>query len=449
VSFPRYPAYKDSGAEWLGAVPRHWTVQRADAVVDTVRDTVEAEALSGFVVFHYSIPVVQATGDGQEEDGSDIDSSKLVVASPQVLVSKLNPRKGTVCVAMPRGLLTVASSEFVPLVPRNAELHYVAWVAQCESYRQRLEALVQSATKSHQRVLPSDIVKFQWAFPPLAEQSAIAAFLDRETAKIDALVAEQRRLMELLKEKRQAAIAHAVTKGLNPDAPMKDSGVEWLGEVPAHWTIGRIKRVMSSIEQGWSPQCESFAVESPGEWGVLKVGCVNGGIFTPEENKVLPVELEPIPALALSAGDLLVSRANTRELVGSAAVALTDYPNLMLCDKIYRLRFLPEEADPRFVAFYLGCAAARGQIELDATGASASMVNIAQSALTELLMPTPPLAEQRAIIASVDRELELLRAMSTEARHSVDLLIERRSALISAAVTGQIDVRGLATQEAA
>ena len=277
-------------------------------------------------------------------------------------------------------------------------------------------------------------------FPPLPEQQYIAAFLDAETAKIDALVSEQRRLMDLLRGKRQAVISHAVTKGLNPDAPMKPSGVEWIGDVPTHWRVTRIKRLAQTIEQGWSPQCESFAA-SEAEWGVLKVGCVNGGTFDPTENKLLPPELEPIPALALSAGDLLISRAKTRELVGSAAVAHRAYPKLMLCDKLYRLRFRTDRVSPHFVSHYLGSTVVRGQIELDATGASASMVNIAQSAIMELVMPTPSISEQRQIVAALNSQLARLSALSADAERAIALLQERRTALISAAVTGQIDVR--------
>jgi type I restriction enzyme S subunit len=277
--------------------------------------------------------------------------------------------------------------------------------------------------------------------PPLAEQTAIAAFLDRETAKIDGLVAEQRRLMELLKEKRQAVISHAVTKGLNPHAPLKPSGIEWLGDVPKHWELTKIKRLARSIEQGWSPQCEGFPAETENEWGILKVGCVNGGTFNPSENKLLPPELEPIPSLAIVCGDLLISRANTRELVGSAAVAQQDFPKLMLCDKLYRLRFSPALCCPRFLSRYLGSTAIRGQIELGATGASASMVNIAQSAIMELAIAAPPFEEQREIVASLDHELAKLDTLTAEAQRAIDLLQERRTALISAAVTGQIDVR--------
>ena len=294
-----------------------------------------------------------------------------------------------------------------------------------------------------------DVYKARIATPPLPEQQAIAAFLDRETAKIDALVAEQERLIALLAEKRQAIISHAVTKGLNPDAPMKDSGIEWLGEVPEHWEVKRLKSVIISIEQGWSPQCESFPVETPDEWGVLKVGCVNGGKFNPGENKTLPRDLQPLPELSIAAGDLMISRANTRELVGSAAVVEKDYPNLLLCDKLYRVRLKPGTALPFYLARYLSIGKVRGQIELRTSGASDSMQNISQGTITELCFAAPPVEEQLDIVAHLDRETTRLDALAQEAQRAIELLKERRAALISAAVTGKIDVRGLVDKEAA
>lgn len=285
--------------------------------------------------------------------------------------------------------------------------------------------------------------------PPLDEQADILAFLDEETSKIDALVAEQRRLIDLLKEKRQAVISHAVTKGLNPDAPMKLSGIENLGDVPAHWRLSKAKHLLQSIEQGWSPQCEGLPAATDEEWGVLKVGCVNDGVFNPFENKALPADLQAIPSLAIARGDLLISRANTRQLVGSVAVVDRDYPRLMLCDKLYRVRVTADEADAQFVSYLLSSSYARGQIELSATGASASMVNISQSAVLDLDVAVPMLQEQTVIVAATLSRLAQIGGLTSQAERAIDLLHERRTALISAAVTGQIDVRGLVPLEAA
>jgi len=306
----------------------------------------------------------------------------------------------------------------------------------------RHPGLMQNDDGVHQTHLSNaDFQKLKIYLPSISEQTQIAGFLDHEAGRIDALIEEQQRLIELLKEKRQAVISHAVTKGLDPTVPMKDSGVEWLGEVPAHWEITALKYVVSSLGQGWSPQCDNYPAED-GEWGVLKVGCVNGGVFNPAENKRLPDELEPDAGLTVKQGDLLISRANSRELVGSAAVAVKDYPWLMLCDKLYRLRLSAERALPEFLAHYLGSSAPRGQIELAASGASDSMQNISQSVVMDMSLTLPPLSEQRVILQFLGDTLKISDELVAEVTNQRCLLQERRSALISAAVTGKIDVRG-------
>ncbi|BBI72701.2 hypothetical protein HAALTHF_23500n [Vreelandella aquamarina] len=203
--------------------------------------------------------------------------------------------------------------------------------------------------------------------------------------------------------------------GLDPNVPMKDSGVEWLGEVPAHWEITRVKHIVRTVEQGWSPQCENNPVESESEWGVLKVGCVNHGRFDSQENKKLPAALSPRLDLSIKAGDVLISRANTRELVGSCAVPTISYPNLMLSDKLFRLRLHETVADPRFLAFFIGASQTRQQIELEATGASSSMLNIGQSTVLEMPFPCPPLEEQAKIRDEVIKQTWSLLNLAGEA----------------------------------
>ncbi len=219
----------------------------------------------------------------------------------------------------------------------------------------------------------------------------------------------------------------------------KDSGVEWLGAVPRHWRVLRIKHLLKSLEQGWSPQCEAIPVDSPDEWGVLKVGCVNGGVFNAAENKALPPELEPIPDLGIRAADLLISRANTRELVGSAAVALVDHSNLMLCDKLFRLRFDASVCSPHFIASYLSTGKVRGQIELAASGASSSMLNIGQSTILEMAVALPDSTEQVAICDFLRRETAKIDNLMAEQEKLIALLKEKRQAVISHAVTKGLD----------
>src|SRR5690606_13032980 len=255
------------------------------------------------------------------------------------------------------------------------------------------------------------------------------------------LIAEKQTFINLLKEKRQALISHVVTKGLDSNVKMKDSGIEWIGDVPEHWVVKKIKYDVLKIEQGWSPQCESTPVLDDETWAVVKVGCVNGGVFNAAQNKKLPDELQPMPSYTINEGDLLVSRANAKEWVGSAAVAQRDYPKLMLCDKIYRIRLNQSRVDPNFVAYYMGSDKAREQIEIDATGTSSSMLNIGQGTILAMPIAVPSIQEQNEIVAEVRSKVEKIESLMQETQTSINFLQEHRTALICAAVTGKIDVR--------
>lgn len=447
MSFPRYEKYKDSGVEWLGEVPEHWSIWRLKALFDLAkREAREEDAIvtafrDGEVTLRSNRRTVGFTNAIQEIGYQGIRKDDLVIHAMDAFA-------GAIGVSDSDGKSTPVYS-----VCRIRHHEMNVWYYGKLLRSMALSGYINSLSKG----IRERSTEFRWAeagrqfvaVPPPAEQHAIAAFLDRETAKIDTLVAEQERLVSLLAEKRQAVISHAVTKGLNPDAPMKDSGIEWLGEVPEHWGVKRLKNVIQSLEQGWSPQCENFPVETESEWGVLKVGCVNGGTFRSGENKALPSDLQPRPELGITVGDLMISRANSRELVGSAAVAEQNYPNLMLCDKLYRVRLKPGTALPTYLARYLGIGTVRGQIELRASGASDSMQNISQSTITEMCFAVPPIEEQHDIVGHLDREIARLDALTREAERGIELLKERRAALISDAVTGKIDVRGYAEKEAA
>jgi type I restriction enzyme, S subunit len=449
VSLAKYPRNKPSGIDWLGDVPRLWHVKRLRfaALLNPSKSEIVQEPRDAEVSF---LPM-EAIGD----DGSlslertraigEVETGYTYFRNGDVTVAKITPCFENGKGAVMRGLvggIGFGTTELTVARPREGQTsaEYLHWLFNSIPFRALGEGSMYGA--GGQKRVPDEFFRnFAIAFPPLDEQLAIASFLDGESAKIDTLAAEQEKLIALLKEKRKALVSHAVTKGLDSTAPMKDSGIEWLGQVPAHWEVQRIKHLTISMEQGWSPQCEGFPAEGD-EWGVLKVGCVNGGQFSRRENKVLPLQLDPLPQLGLKADDLLISRANTRELVGSAAVVQIDEPRLLLCDKLYRLRFASRQMSPQFLAYYMSTPGVRGQIELEATGASASMVNIGQGTILELPIAAPSWEEQTKIINAVARRCDGLDELTKEAVRAISLLKERRSALISAAVTGKIDVRG-------
>lgn len=448
MSFPRYPRYKDSGVEWLGEVPEHWNpvpIKHLGKLKGGAGFPHDEQGLHGEELPFHKVNALARAVEG-------------VIHSSENTISRGTAERLGAYV-FPPGTIVFAKVGAALLLGRLCRLSTDACIDNNMMglvvdgsgfdvrYVQSAMSMVRFDLIANPGAVPSlneaQIGDLHLAFPPLEEQRLIAHFLSRETAKIDALIAEQRCLIDLLKEKRQAVISHAVTRGLNPDAPMKPSNIAWLGDVPAHWEVVPLKRVITTIEQGWSPQCENYPAEGSDEWAVLKVGCVNGGEFRPWENKSLPPALQPIPELGIQAGDVLISRANTRELVGSTAVVKDDYPRLMLCDKLYRVRMLQKQCLPEFLAYYLGSRVARGQIELGATGASASMLNIGQATVLEMPVPVPPPTVQREIVRFLDMSTVAANTLTSEAEHAIALLQERRTALISAAVTGKIDVRNI------
>jgi type I restriction enzyme S subunit len=285
------------------------------------------------------------------------------------------------------------------------------------------------------------------AMPTVQEQQTIAAFLDHNCAKIDALIAEQEKLITLLREKRQAVISHAVTKGLNPDAPMKDSGVEWLGEVPERWEAFNFRRIITCVEQGWSPNASSEPCQN-GDWGVLKISAIKFGHFIQDENKALLDDVLPIEAYQIFAGDLLLTRANTPDLVGDCCVVSTDLQRrLMMSDLVYRIR-LDSGINAHFFSYLLRSNFGRSQIKADARGSSMTMAKISQGHIKDWIVVMPSPAEQQAIVTYLDTETAKIDVLIAESEKAVVLLKERRSSLISAAVTGKIDVRDIHLQEA-
>jgi type I restriction enzyme, S subunit len=179
-----------------------------------------------------------------------------------------------------------------------------------------------STGSTYEAVATEDVANLLVERAPLDEQRAIADYLDRETARLDALVATKERVLGLLAEKRRALITRAVTRGLNPRVPLRDSGIPWLGEVPAHWRVERLKFHMHWIEQGWSPICDSMPAQLE-EWGVLKAGCVNGWDFDPNENKRLPDDTEPVLQYEVRNGDVLMSRANMSTIIQISPLPIT------------------------------------------------------------------------------------------------------------------------------
>lgn len=294
-----------------------------------------------------------------------------------------------------------------------------------------------------QKRVPDDFVRnFSTAFPQAEEQGAIAAFLDHETAKIDALIAEQEKLIELLKEKRIAVISHAVTKGLDPTVPMKDSGVEWLGQVPEHWNVTRVKFVCSKIVDCLHSTPE---YDDDGKYYVVRTADVDRGVLLTRDIRKVTVHtyIERISRLEPLCGDIVYSREGER--FGMAAL-IPENMKICLGQRMMMLR-VTKEVESAYLMWFLNSLCVYNQVRCMVGGATSPHVNIAD--VVNFYIVNPPIEEQHAIAGEISLETKRIDTLIGEAQRAITLLKERRSALISAAVTGKIDVRGYAPQQEA
>ncbi|MFE2591360.1 restriction endonuclease subunit S [Streptomyces anthocyanicus] len=376
----------------------------------------------GDQVVHYSIPAVDATGTGQVEATDSIKSAKLRLQGGEVLVSKLNPRKSRVLIVTDSLLPIVSSTEFVGLLPgAKLEPRFLAYFLQSEATRQVLDSQVQSVTRSHQRVAPEDITHLPVRLPSLDEQRRIADFLDAETARIDRLASLYSQLTSLLTERE-----HAV----------RDSIVEKL-----HSNYGTIplRRLITRIDQGSSPQCEAIPRQVEADWGVLRLSAVKQGRFEASENKRLPDHELPDKSYVLKRGDFLVTRANTPNLVGDVAVVNEDPHHLLLPDLIYRVR--PSDGvSADFLAQVALGRRVRSFIASVARGSSQSMVKLRGEDIRDWPIPHVPEDQQSKLVREVAQQTDSSARLQGTVKRQLTLLAERRQALITAAVTGQFDV---------
>ena len=375
-------------------------------------------------------------------DIDDVGNGYTQFFDGDVLVAKITPCFENGKGALVQGTLNgigFGTTELHVLRPTDEiDPRFLYYSTTSAHFRGRGEANMFGA--AGQKRVPENFVRnFHVSVPSLPKQHAITDYLDRETARLDALVAAKERVLALLAEKRRAFVTHAVTRGLDPDASLRDSGIPWIGEIPIHWRVERLKLHLHGIEQGWSPICDNVPA-APEEWGVLKAGCVNHWEFDPSQNKRLPDDTAPRPRYEICRGDVVMSRANTTNLLGSIVYVGEVRPHLLLCDKLYRLGVNDLTLNKRYLVAVLQTPTGRYEFERDATGTSNSMQNIGQDSVRNLWLPVPPIDEQRAIVDHIRKVSMKLEAIHAATDSTVKLLNERRAALIAAAVTGRIDI---------
>jgi type I restriction enzyme S subunit len=445
MSFPRYPAYKDSGVTWLGEVPSHWSLLKLKHIATfsgggtPSRDN--PDYWSGDIpwVSPKDMKTEQLTGAEESITATGLANSTASLVPPNrlLMVVRSGILKHTIPVAINQLQVTLnqdmkaldfadeglTSSFFLRWVQGLNDLLLLEWAKQ--------GATVESIEHEY---LANTVVPL----PTASERATITSFLDREAAKIDSLVAEQEQLITVLKEKRQAVISHAVTKGLDPSVPMKDSGVEWLGEVPAHWKVMPI-RLAARLESGHTPSrsrpdwwldCTVPWFSLADVWQIREAG---RDVVYETKEMVSELGLANSSARLLPKGTVMLSRTAS---VGFAAIMGVDMATTQdFANWVCGQSLLPEFLLDTFKAM---------KPEFNRMMMGSTHNTIYMPDIQAFRFALPSMNEQAQIVAYVRDATAQSDELIAEAKAAVSLLKERRSALISAAVTGQIDVRGLA-----
>ena len=436
MSFPRYPKYKASCVEWLGEVPESWGVRRIKHLGKTITGgtpkTEEPEYWTDGDVPWLPSGKVQ-NGSIHKEDADTFITKRALAESAAKLIkpgSALIALTGATCAnAAFLTFESTANQSVVGIEPKsnsNGRFIYYSLLSQRE------QVLTHKSGGAQGGINQEDVRNLVITAPEKVEQTAIAEFLDRETGKIDELVAEQRRLMELLKEKRQAAISHAVTKGLNPHAPMKPSGIEWLGDVPVGWTCATLNRLSSRVVVGIA-EAATHAYANEGI-PILRSTNVRAGKIIGDILFIEPAFAGDRDSKRLSAGDLVTVRTGN---AGVTAIVPAEFDGCQCFTML--ITSLHNGESVEFYCYWMNSLAAQCYFSLEGWGTA--QVNISVPILKSLPVPVPPQSEQLEIVAFLDSETAKFDTLTAEAQRAIDLLQERRTALISAAVTGQIDVR--------
>ena len=426
-----YPRMKDSSIEWLEEMPSHWEACRACHRMKPRKRPVDPDEISEEQIFHYSIPNVQRLGGGGIEAGSSIDSTKILVDRTLLLVSKLNPRKSSIALAMPdQQLTTLASGEFVALEPSDCLGSFAQYLYESEPVRQELSSRVASATKSHQRCSPEDIIKLRAPFPPLPEQTAIARFLDHMDRRIQKYIRAKEKLIALLDEYKQALIHQAVTGQIDVQTgkryrAYKASGLDWLGDVPAHWDVIRNGQLFAQRnEVGFS------------DLPILEVSLRSGvRVREFEDSHRKQVMSDRSMYKRAVAGDIAYNMM--RMWQGAVGVAPVDG----LVSPAYVVARPLAGTEPRYFDHLFHTHVHMIEVDRHSRGIVKDRNRLYWEDFKQMANPCPPYVEQVLIADAVDRKVSAMVESMRRVRDQIGLAKEYGARLVADVVTGKLDVR--------
>lgn len=438
AKYEQYAEYKDSGVEWLGEVPSHWDTKPLKYLC-TYNDDVLPDSTSKVFELEYvdigSVSSTEGITNTENMVFEDAPSrAKRIVQDGDVIVSTVRTYLEAIAPINNPPENMIVSTGFAVIRP-NEHLckGYAAYCLRAKGFIKEVVSL--SVGVSYPAINATDLVSIKIPSLLFNEQTQIANFLDHETAQIDTLIEKQQMLIQLLKEKRQAVISHAVTKGLNSKAPMKDSGVEWLGEVPEHWGISKLKWRASTTSGGTPTTSKYEDYYEDGDIPWIRTTDLNNGKLNETPIMITPKAVRDSACSLLPKNSILLAMYGGAGSIGKHSLLNFESTiNQAVCGVLPSDAFVPDYLH-RFYEFYrpfwmIGAAGTRKD------------PNIGQDNIKEAKTLIPPLNEQNQIASYLDKMQSHFDALTESAEKGIQLMQERRTALISAAVTGKIDVRG-------
>ncbi len=450
--YPAYPEYEDSEVKWIGFAPSKWAVIKLKYLICELEAGVSVNAADypksdgEFGVLKTSCVYTGKFNPLENKTVflDEISRVKCPVRFDSIIISRMNTPDLVGAAAyidaeyddlyLPDRLWQTTYFDGGNLCSKY--LHYFMCL---RGFRDQVSGYAEGTSSSMQSISKEDYLSISVLVPPSKEQACIASFLDHETAKIDTLIEKQQQLIKLLKEKRQAVISHAVTKGLNPDAPMRDSGVEWLGEVPAHWNVMPVRHATNEVTVGIVVTPAKYYVDQ----GVPCFRSLNIKENKLREHEFVYISAESNDGLAKSKifeGDILIVRTGQP---GTAAVVTDQYDGVNCIDLIIlrRSRLFRSE----YLCYQINSDVCKRQVSSSSGGAIQQHFNVETA--KGLYVALPPQEEQELIEKYIDNQCAMYDKLVRNAEDFVALSLERRTALISAAVTGKIDVRSWVAPE--
>lgn len=433
---------KDSGIEWIGEIPEGWEITRLKYLAD-FEPTCDTSYLTDESKITYT--PMECVKNGGFENRSALYGNLSHTLTPfqngDIAMAKVTPCFENGNIAIMDNLFSgfgLGSSELFIFRPKSISTRYFFYWLQNKAFVARACSTM-TGTGGLKRISPSFIRNCPVHCPSTDEQTKISDYLDAKCSEIDDLLTSVHSSIEKYKKLKQAVITQAVTKGVHGEREMKDSGVEWIGEIPKYWNIGKLKYYWISVESGVSVNAADRPIDNPAQYGVLKTSSVSKFIFNPHEHKQVNNDEYSRVTCPVTADCIIVSRMNTPDLVGACGYVEKTYPNLFLPDRLWQISF-KSDVSAKFIWYYLNNKMVRSYISSLSTGTSSTMQNISQGQFGNISVCLPDSNEQKEIADYLDAKCAEIDKLIAKKEQLVKELESYKKSLIYEVVTGKREV---------